>query len=183
MIQLDGFGEASINSILDSIDNHRVIPDYQLLGAIGIDSVSTETFKLLLSYFPMDKLMKIAHKKDYDILCEIPGIKEKKAKKIIHGLIDKESVIDDLMNYVTVTHPNISKAKFSVAFTKVRDEDIEKEIARRGGEIHDQLKKDTTYLVVPNLSINSSKMEKAKKYGTKIVPIDDIIAVIDRDEG
>lgn len=183
LIQLDGFGEASINSILDSIDNHRVIPDYQLLGAIGIDSVSTETFKLLLSYFPMDKLMKIAHKKDYDILCEIPGIKEKKAKKIIHGLIDKESVIDDLMNYVTVTHPNISKAKFSVAFTKVRDEDIEKEIARRGGEIHDQLKKDTTYLVVPNLSINSSKMEKAKKYGTKIVPIDDIIAVIDRDEG
>ena len=183
LIQLDGFGEASINSILDSIDNHRVIPDYQLLGAIGIDSVSTETFKLLLSYFPMDKLMKIAHKKDYDILCEIPGIKEKKAKKIIHGLIDKEAIIDDLMKYVTVTHPNISKAKFSVAFTKVRDEDIEKEIARRGGEIHDQLKKDTTYLVVPNLSINSSKMEKAKKYGTKIVPIDDIIAVIDRDEG
>ena len=92
-------------------------------------------------------------------------------------------MIEELMKYVRITHPNTSKAKFSVAFTKVRDEDIEKEIVARGGEIHDQLKKDTTYLVVPNLSINSSKMEKAKKYGTKIVPIDDIIAVIDRDEG
>lgn len=181
LIELDGFGKASINAILESIENHKTIPDYQFLGAIGIDSVSTETFKLLLSYYPMNKLLGIAHAKDYEILCEIPGIKEKKAKKIIHGLLDREDMIHELMQYVTVTHPETQDSKFSVAFTKVRDDDIEKEIIRRGGEIHDQLKKNTTYLVVPNLAINSSKMEKARKYGTKIVPIDDIIAVINRD--
>ena len=181
LIELDGFGKASINAILESIENHKTIPDYQFLGAIGIDSVSTETFKLLLSYYPMNILLGIAHAKDYEILCEIPGIKEKKAKKIIHGLLDREDMIHELMQYVTVTHPETQDSKFSVAFTKVRDDDIEKEIIRRGGEIHDQLKKNTTYLVVPNLAINSSKMEKARKYGTKIVPIDDIIAVINRD--
>lgn len=183
LIELDGFGEKSIKTILDSIDAHREIDDYLFLGAIGIDNASTETFKLLLSHMSMEELFRIAVEHDIDKLTQIPGIKDKKAKKILIGIDDNLEMIRELSKYVTIKHPEINESTFSVTFTKVRDEDIEKEIEKLGGVIHGSLKRDTTYLVVPNLSISSSKMDKAKKYGTKIVPIDDIIATIKRDRG
>ena len=183
LIELDGFGEKSIRTILDSIDKHREIDDYQLLGAIGIDNASTETFKLLLSHMTMEELLTAAVEYDIDKLTEIPGIKDKKAKKILKGIDDKLDMIRELSKYVSIKHPEIKESSFSVVFTKVRDEDIEKEIERLGGVIHGSLKRDTTYLVVPDLAVTSSKMNKAKKYGTKIVPIDDILSVIKKERG
>lgn len=183
LIELEGFGEKSIKTILDSIDKHREIDDYQLLGAIGIDNASTETFKTLLSHMSMEELLRTAIDNDIDKLTEIPSIKDKKAKKILKGINERIELIHELSKYITIKHPEITKSTFSVVFTKVRDEEIEKEIERLGGEIHGSLKRDTTYLVVPNLLVSSSKMDKAKKYGTKIVPIDDIIATIMRDRG
>lgn len=183
LIELDGFGEKSIKTILDSIDSHREIDDYQFLGALGIDNVSTETFKLLLSHMDMEELFRTAINHDTDKLTQIPGIKNKKASKILKGIDDNLEMIRELSKYITIKHPDIKEPTFSVVFTKVRDEDIEKEIEKLGGVIHGSLKRDTTYLVVPNLAISSSKMDKAKKYGTKIIPIDDIISTIKRDRG
>lgn len=179
MVNLDGFGKVSVNNILESIAAHNIIPDYQLLGAIGIDDISTKTFQKILAKYTLDDLMDIAKFDDEDDLIGIDGIKRKKARKIIDGLDAKEETITNLMKYVTVTHPSVTDANFKVVFTKVRDEDIEREIERRGGEVLESLTKDVTYLVVPDLSVDSNKVMKAKKYGIKIVPIDDILAVID----
>ena len=43
-----------------------------------------------------------------------------------------------------------------------------------GGEPTDDLKKSTTFLVVPSLDISSSKVTKAKKYNIPVIPIDEL---------
>lgn len=179
IVDLDGFGDTSASLIIDSIMSHNVIPDYQLLGAIGIDDISTKTFQKILAVYPLDRLMSIARMNDVDELNKVGGIKDKKAKKVINGLLEKEKLISNLMSRIKVTHP-IMKSNFKVVFTKVRDETIEREIEKRGGEVSEQLTKDVDYLVVPSLSVNSGKVEKAKKYGIRIVQIDDIIGELDR---
>lgn len=47
-------------------------------------------------------------------------------------------------------------------------------IIAHGGEVVDSVSKDTNILVVPDANTQSTKIEKAKKYGTFIVPIDDL---------
>lgn len=180
LIDLDGFGELSVNIIIDSIESHNIIPDYQLLGAIGIDDISVKTFKKILGDYTLDKLFTLVNNNDVDTLCKINGIGKKKAEKIINGVIGKEKLISNLMKYITVTHPNL-KPKFKVVFTKIRDEDIEKDIMSVGGEISENLTMDIDYLVVPNMNVTSGKVNKAKKYGIKIVHIDDIMATIMND--
>ena len=182
LLKLDGFGELKTNAILEAIDNRKNVPDYQLLGAIGIPGISTETCKKIMAKYSLDEVVRIAEEKDWQKFTEIPGIKDKKAKKIAKGFAERLDLISFLRSVISVTHPmNADNGKFSVVFTKIRDEDIEKDIIALGGIVSGSVKKTTNYLVVPNLSVNSAKVKKARKYGIRIVPIDDIIAVITED--
>ena len=54
------------------------------------------------------------------------------------------------------------------------EERLEKFIIDNGGIVSDSLTKNTTFLVVPSLDTESSKVSKAKKYGIQIVHIDDL---------
>jgi DNA ligase (NAD+) len=62
----------------------------------------------------------------------------------------------------------------SYCFSGVRDKVLEGEIISRGGIIADSLTKSVTYLVVLDINGSSSKIEKARKYGVKIVSIDNL---------
>ena len=183
MLEIDGFGEAKINSFIESIESHTIVPDYVLLGSIGVSGISIETCKKILSKYTMDELLDIVHRNQVSKLCEIPGIKDKKAQKIIDGIHEKRKTIDTLQKLLTITHPSIEETmgRFSVVFTKVRDPELEEWITKNGGEVSDTLKKTTTYLIVPNEDVTSSKVSNAKKYGVKIVPIDKVMVTIQKD--
>jgi DNA ligase (NAD+) len=62
----------------------------------------------------------------------------------------------------------------SYCFSGVRDKNLEEIIVSKGGAIADSLTKTVTYLVVLDINGSSSKIEKAKKYGVKIVSIDNL---------
>lgn len=54
-------------------------------------------------------------------------------------------------------------------FTGFRDKEAEKDIVARGGTIQSSVNKDTTYLVTKDVNSTSSKAEKARKLGVKII--------------
>ena len=54
-------------------------------------------------------------------------------------------------------------------FTGFRDKEAEKDIVARGGTIQSSVNKDTTYLVTKDINSTSSKAEKARKLGVKII--------------
>jgi NAD-dependent DNA ligase len=47
-------------------------------------------------------------------------------------------------------------------------EDVHADIRAAGGEVHDSVKKNTTYLVAGDKT-GKSKLDQAKKYGTKVI--------------
>ncbi len=47
-------------------------------------------------------------------------------------------------------------------------EDVHADIRAAGGEVHDSVKKNTTYLVAGDKT-GKSKLDQAKKYGTRVV--------------
>ena len=151
-----------------------------MLGSIGIPNISKKIFETVCSVYTIDELFNIvdkdSEKEALMMLMRIPGFQMITARKLLAGIHYNRRIIRFLQNELNITDcKNRKTSLFTVCFTKVRDEDIEKELRQIGGEVVDSLTSKTTFLVVPNLNVQSTKVDKAKKYGIKIVPIDDIM--------
>ncbi len=57
-------------------------------------------------------------------------------------------------------------------------EDVHSDIRAGGGEVHDSVKKTTTYLVAGDKT-GKSKLDQAKKYGTKVVSEEQLYAMLE----
>ena len=169
---IDGFGDLKVDSFVDEINKISEISASTILGAIGIEGVATKTFKAVLSYMSLEELLDVCKNGHNEILEVVPGIKEKTSVKIIDGVRESMSVIKFLLSKFTIIDDSKNKSEFTVVFTKFRDEGLEDFIRDSGGEVVDSLTKSTDILVVPNEYTSSTKVDKAKKNGTAIVPKD-----------
>jgi len=181
LITLPGYDKKSINKIIDSINDHKDIYESVFLGAIGIEGFGQKRFKSLLEYYDYDTLLELGINNKWKELISIPGFQGKSARRLCEGLQDNRTLIEYLENKVNLIKDPVSdNILFKVVFTKVRDADLEEYIKSKGGEVSETLTKDTNILVVPNLSVSSSKVDKAKKYGINIVAIDNLKNFIDK---
>ena len=57
-------------------------------------------------------------------------------------------------------------------------EDVHADIRAAGGEVHDSVKKTTTYLVAGDKT-GKSKLDQAKKFGTKVISEVELYALIE----
>lgn len=169
--EIPGFGEKSIQKILDGIDLRREVFDYDLVGSLGIPSAGRKMFQKVLAAYTLDELMDICAKNKMSKLLEIAGIKEKTAERIIVGVNMNADLIRFLRSELKVKR-NDREYKMRVAFTKVRDSEFEKYLDGLGILVTDYNNK-VDVLVVPELGTTSSKVEKARKAGKQIVTIAD----------
>lgn len=176
--QIDGYGAGKISNILEEIDNHREVEPSVLLGSLGIESISVKTFKNILSYISMEEMLEIAKEKNVEFFTVIPGIKTKTAEKLVTGINENIELIKFFKDELVILNESTSVGEFSVVFTKVRDEDLEKFIKESGGVVSDSLTKNTSILVVPVKETESSKVAKARKYGIPIVPVKELESYI-----
>lgn len=173
IMKIPGFGEKSVSNILNSIDSRREVDADVLLASIGIQNAGKKTFASISSVFSYDEIRSFADNDQYEIFKEVNGVGEIMAKEIANGIKTNSKLLDFLEDELVI-HGEIKKKKqhkFSVAFTKIRDEDLEIWIEQHGGIIDDSLKKTTTFLVVPMAGVVSGKTQKAEKYGVKVVDI------------
>lgn len=178
IISLPGFGETLLDNIMIEIDDHSTVDDYVLLGSIGIPGISKKKFKKILDMISLEELLEACENKNIEVLKMCPGIEQASAIKIIEGISDNIKLIDYLLEKLTIIHTKQEPVKFSVCFTKIRSKDIEDLIKLKNGRVDDNVTKTTDILVVPSLTTESNSVEKAKKYGTKIIPISDITEYI-----
>ena len=182
--KLDGFGKQSVKLMIESINQNREVPEQQLLGSIGIEGISTKTFEKVLWEISYDELIKLCEEKNdikaFNTLIAVNGIKEKTAIKIVDGIKENLSLIHTLEDELVLI-PFVNKhGHFSVCFTKVRNDTIEKYIVDNGGEVTDSVTKKTDLLVVPMTGVKSSKVSKAEKYSIPIISIDEAINYISK---
>ena len=180
IVSIDGFGIQMVNNWIESINSKLSVYDYVFLGSLGIEGISKKTFMNICKVYDIDELLDICDDNKVSKLIVIAGIKDKTAIKIITNLKDNKKLIKKLSNKLNIINSkNIdtgNKKKF--CFSKIRDTDMEKYIEDKGGIVLDSLTKDVDYLVVPDINANSTKIEKAKKYGIEIITMDKIKEIL-----
>lgn len=180
MLKLDGYDMNKINIIVEELSKLKsnTVDDYVVLNSLNIEHIGPKTIRLLCNNFSISDLLKIASNHDVDTLLELKGIGDKKVNLILQSIMDKKNVLLYLTTHMNITRTHHIDSKFSVCFSKVRDVSLEKEILDVDGSIDDNLRKDTTYLVVKNHEDSSKKIKKAFDNGTKIITIDELPSII-----
>jgi DNA ligase (NAD+) len=141
------------------------------LDALGIDGLGTTTSKLIAKKFKtLDEVLN-APTADFTSL---EGIGELTAQKIILGLVEMSETIKGLRAVIEVKSVEVKTGtltNLSFCLTGAMSKNravIEKEIEAAGGEIK-SVGRGLGFLVQADPTSTSSKSEKAKKLGVKII--------------
>ena len=181
LMTLEGFGEKSVNNLLDAITESKKNSLERLIFGLGIRHVGKKTAKILAIYFgEMDKLMKA----DYDLLSNIPDIGDIIAKSIVNYFNNENNIklINNLkelnvnMSYlgekVDSSNENIYGKTFVITGTLSDSRDVYKEkLESLGANVTGTVTKKTDYVLVGDNP--GSKYDKAISLGITILNEED----------
>ena len=168
IVELEGYGQKKFKTIVKSIRKNNEIDPGTLLGSLGVKSVGRSKFSKILSIYYIDDLMAMTEK-DIPKLCEVPGVQESTAIKVIEGLRENKETIEFLLTKVKLVKKK--EGEYNIVFTGVRNREFERHLENMGYEIKDSVNKNTRYLIVDSLSSSTGKSKKADELGVPKLPI------------
>jgi DNA ligase (NAD+) len=176
LLELEGFGELSVNNLLDAIDASEQRPFARVLFALGIEEVGEVTGRnLAMRFRNIDALLEAS----VDEIAETPGIGEKMGSAIRSQLHDERMVvlIEDLRKIglrfaeagpAPTSGPLAGKTVVLTGTlpTLSREEATER-IQVAGGRVTSAVSKKTHYLVAGEAP--GSKLEKAERLRVRVL--------------
>ena len=172
---IDRFGKRKAKIVYDSIK--KSVKDVQLSKlqhATGIFK-NMGSKKLIL-------LEKFIEKPTIQEVMQIEGFAEISAKTYVDNYDIFRTFVAQLpvtfAEKVEVVAVGDDLVGMVVVFTGVRDKKSEEEIISRGGKIGSSVSKNTTHLICKDPDSGSSKLEKAKSLGVKIMSLDDLNSLL-----
>lgn len=170
---LPGFGKLKTRAIINSIENKRELFDYEFFGAIGIQGLSTKTFKEIFKVIDWKPLASMFEDKKIDTtklntfavaLSLISGLGEKKIQLIVEYLSDQEefSKIRKLLKEIKIKSSVNNIAKPIAVISGFRDPRIIEQIESEGYEVTDKWSKKASVLFVKKSQSESRKEQLAK---------------------
>ncbi len=183
LIELEGYGEKSIQKLLDSVEKSKENSLERLLFGLGISNVGSKTAKILAIHFQtLDSLREAS----LEELQRIPDIGKIIAKSIIDFFDDTQS--QDIISKLKEFGVNMiylgQKIEQDIDFlnqsfvltgtlTKFSRDKAKGEIESRGGKTVDSVSKKTSVVIVGENP--GSKYQKAKDLGITIWTEDDFL--------
>jgi DNA ligase (NAD+) len=183
---LERRGEISAKKIHANLHAKLPLTLPVFLASLGMDDFAFETAKLLVGngYDTLEKLFAAK-------LEEIEGIKGMgsiKAKSVLAGLEGRREEIGRLLAAGIVPVPPKEGGGFSHrtfcftgALPRPRKE-YEDLVEQHGGQVRSAVTKDLDFLVMSDPNSASTKVEKARKYGTSCIDADQFMALVARVE-
>lgn len=174
LMELEGFGEKSINNLLDNIESSKSNSMEKLLFGLGIKHVGKKTAKILSEYFnTMDNLIN----SDIETLSDIPDIGEVIASSIVDYFKNNMNLINKLkefnlnMNYIGKEkniNENFNGKTFVLTGTlsSMSRDEAKELIESLGGINTSSVSKKTDVVIVGDSP--GSKYDKAKELGITI---------------
>jgi DNA ligase (NAD+) len=176
LLELEGFGELSVSSLLDAIDASRQRPFARVLFALGIEEVGEVTGRnLAMRFRNIDALLEA----NVEEIAETPGIGEKMGSAIRSQLSDERMIalIGDLRK-VGLRFSEAGPAPTSGVLagktvvltgtlpTLSREQATER-VQAAGGRVTSAVSKKTHYLVAGEAP--GSKLEKAERLHVRVL--------------
>ncbi len=179
---LDGFGDKRARRLIEPLQARKEIPLATFIAALGIESVSTETAKLLVAagYDGVDAILAATE----DELAAVPGLGRIKADKIRSGLAARREEVARLAELgVVPSRPSeggpLAGLSFCFSGSHARPrKELQSLVESNGGTVKSGVTKGLSYLVLADPSSTSSKAEKARKLGTEVIGEDRLDALI-----
>lgn len=184
LIELEGFGEKSVNNLLISIENSKNNSLEKVLFALGIRHVGKKTAKILAKrYKNIDNIINA----NIDELTNVNDIGEIIAKSVRLYFDDSINLklIENLKNMgLNFEYKNdssddtLSGMTFVLTGTleKYKREELTKVLEDKGAKVTNSVTKKTTGVIVGDKP--GSKYDKALKLGVKIYKEEDVLNII-----
>ena len=173
----DGYAIRGINRILRSIEISRTTTLDRFITSLGITLIGSSVSKELCKNFETYEDLKCACKTNYPFE-QIPTFGEAKANALRSYDFTEA---DEIVKYLTISNPYFPTEEIerplegtTVVITGTlgiypnRDA-MKKEIEALGGKVAGSVSKNTNYLINNDINSISSKNQKAKELGVKII--------------
>ena len=176
-IKLKGYGEGSVDKILDGIPYS--IEFWKVIASAGIHNIEKQTSIIIADHFKTWEDFMKATETNFNF-SSLKGIGEKTASDIANF---DYSEINEVMNYLTIKEQvkDGKLANMSFCITgklSMKRDDLVKIIEANGGKIA-SVGKTLTYLICNDKTSTSGKSKKAKDLGVKIITEDEFSAMIE----
>ncbi len=183
VVRLDRFADVSAHKLIDAVKNSTLPNLEKFIYGLGIRHVGAQTAIDLAKTFKSIEALKSA---TIDQLRSVDGIGEVVAESIIAWFSDSEN--EELLQKFSrfgvkpqfrLSSGELADVSFVVTGTlnTMSRESAADKIRAKGGTFQTSVAKDTTYLVAGE-NTGTSKLEKAKKFGTKIIDEKQFIKII-----
>lgn len=189
MVKLDGFGEISVNKLLDAIEASKNTTLDRFIYALSVPLVGKSASKTISKYFNgnFDKFYNECCFTEFDFTV-LDDFGETMNESINKYLKDNATMIRELANYMEFEKPqtisnnaNLSGLTFvitgSLNHFANRDEAKEK-IEAAGGKVSGSVSAKTSYLVNNDVASTSGKNKKAKELGIPIISEEELIKML-----
>ena len=184
LIELEGFGEKSVNNLLNSIENSKNNSLEKVLFALGIRHVGKKTAKIIAKrYKTIDNLIN-ASEEELTSVNDIGEIIAKSVRTYIDDPLNLK-LIEDLkklgLNFEyknDSSDDTLSGMTFVLTGTlkKYKREELTKILEDKGAKVTSSVTKKTTGVIVGDKP--GSKYDKALKLGVKIYKEEDVLNII-----
>ena len=186
-IKKSGFGEKSVDKILDAIENSKQVELRHLLSAIGVHNISTTASIMLGDYFKTWDNFRKAVDEDFDftVLPSFGTIADYDLNNYdyseIDNIVKNYLTFTDVKDAGTATGSNLAGLTFCITgkvhHYKNRDE-VKEVIRQNGGKVTDSVSPKTNYLINNDINSTTQKNQKARSLGIPIISEEEFIALM-----
>ncbi len=190
IIELERMGDKSAQNVVESIARSKARTLDRLLCGLGIPQVGQVAAKQLAEEArTLKEMLEWNEEETRAHVASIRGYGPKMVDSVVLFLFDKgqRSLMEKLRDLgvsapqpraeVATTGPLLGVKVCVTGVLSRKREDVHAEIRAAGGEVHDGVKKDTNYLVAGEKT-GKSKLDQAKKFGTKVITETELSALL-----
>lgn len=188
LLNIDGFGETSVDNLLESIENSKKTDLYRLIYALGIPGVGEVAAKNICKHFYNDIGRIINPNQDYSKIPDIGSVTSKSLKVFFSNTINLDQ-INYLLEQLTwidyLDHKQYFKGQTWVvtgSFKLKPRRTWQWELTHAGANVTGIVTSNTTYLLVGEGTDDGKKLKTAKQLGITIVTEDELFEMIEHAE-
>jgi len=184
LLQLPGYKKTKATKIVEEINKKKTIKLVKFMAGLNIPNLGQGTWDSLYKngYDTLDKILSISSQND---LLKLSGIGPTTAQAIMHAISDRKilNIIMKLQKHITIEQKVVGKLTGkSFCFTGeigIKRNDAMRLVEQAGGEVKTSVSKGLTYLVQADPNSNSTKAQKARKYGTRVIGETEFLKLVD----